>query len=346
MIFHHLDDIEIISFKSYLICIEKPKPVLTMMIEGKKIMITGGGGFIGSHLSNKLCDHNELIILDNFSRGIIDEKLSEKDNVSFIRGNILANDKLSDAMRDCDIVVHLAAVAGIDTVVKKPVRTIEVNFMGSYNVLKTAQELGVERVICASTSEVYGPFAYNVKEEDLTTQGPVNEIRWGYAVSKLATDHLAFAFHRQFGLGVTPLRFFNVYGPGQLGEGAIQIFVKNAIQNQDITINGDGTQIRAWCYVDDAIEGIVKAMASKEAIGEAFNIGNPKETMSIYELALTVKRLAKSKSNIVFRKVEGYPDVHLRVPNIDKARKKLGFEPKVGLEEGITRTVEWFRNNY
>ncbi len=316
-----------------------------MEITGKKIMITGGAGFIGSHLSNRLCEGNELIIFDNLSRGIIDGNLRNMDNVKFVNGDILADYKLKNAMRDCDIVVHLAAVAGVDTVVKRPVRTIEVNFMGSYNVFKIANELGIHRVIFASTSEVYGPLTYNAREEDLTTQGPVNEVRWGYAVSKLATDHLAFAFHRQYGLGVTPLRFFNIYGPGQLGEGAIQTFVINATQNQDIVINGDGTQIRAWCYVSDAIDGIIRVMASKEAIGEAFNIGNPKETMSIYELALTVKRLAKSKSKIGFRKVNGYPDVHLRVPNIDKARKKLGFEPKIGLEEGISRTIEWFRGN-
>jgi dTDP-glucose 4,6-dehydratase len=216
--------------------------------------------------------------------------------------------------------------------------------MGSYNVFKTAWETGVSRVIFASTSEVYGPFAYKVKEEDLTEQGPVNEVRWGYAVSKLATDHLAFAFHRQYDLGVTPLRFFNIYGPGQLGEGAIQTFVKNTVKNENIIINGDGTQIRAWCYIDDAVNGIVKVIASEDAIGEAFNIGNPKETMSIYELALTVRRLAKSKSKIVFRKVKGYPDVHLRVPNIEKSKKILEFEPKVGLEEGIKNTIEWFRS--
>lgn len=316
-----------------------------MEIAGKKIMITGGAGFIGSHLSNRLCEENELIIFDNLSRGIINGNLRDRDNVKFVNGDILADYKLKNAMKDCDIVVHLAAVAGIDTVVKRPVRTIEVNFMGSYNVFKLAHELGIRRVILASTSEVYGPLTYNAREEDLTTQGPVNEVRWGYAVSKLATDHLAFAFHRQYGLGVTPLRFFNIYGPGQLGEGAIQVFVKNALRNEDIIINGDGTQIRAWCYVDDAVEGIVEAIDFKEASGEAFNIGNPQETMSIYELAQTVKRLAESKSDIVFKKVEGYPDVHLRVPNIDKARQKLGFEPKIGLDEGIKRTIDWYRES-
>ncbi|UCE36847.1 MAG: NAD-dependent epimerase/dehydratase family protein [Thermoplasmata archaeon] len=317
-----------------------------MSIEGKKIMITGGAGFIGSHLSNRLSDKNELVIFDNFSRGIMDENLRDKTNVSFKSGDILVADELKAAMKGCDIVVHLAAVAGIDTVVKKPVRTIEVNFLGSYNVFKNAYDLGIDRVIFASTSEVYGPYTYNAREEDLTTQGPVNEVRWGYAVSKLATDHLAFAFHRQYGLGVTPLRFFNIYGPGQLGEGAIQTFVINATQDQDIVINGDGTQIRAWCYVSDAVDGIVKVMASTKAIGEAFNIGNPRESLSVFELAQNVKRLASSKSNIIFKNVGSYPDVHLRVPNIEKARKILEFEPKVGLEEGIQETINWFRSTW
>lgn len=316
------------------------------MIKGKKIMITGGAGFIGSHLSKRLCDDNELIIFDNFSRGIIDEKLRNRDNVTFIEGDILSKEKIRSTMKDCEIVVHLAAIAGTETVEKKPVKTIEVNFIGSYNVFKIAHELGVDRVIFASTSEVYGPFAYNVKEEDLTTQGPVNESRWGYAVSKLATDHLAFAFHWQYDLNITPIRFFNVYGPGQLGEGAIQTFVIKAIKDEDIIVRGDGTQIRAWCYVEDAIDGVIKAMTSNEAVGEAFNIGNPKETMSIYELALAVKRLADSNSKIVFKTKENFTEVHLRVPNIDKAIVKLGFEPKVGLEEGINKTIEWFRNNY
>jgi UDP-glucose 4-epimerase len=173
--------------------------------------------------------------------------------------------------------------------------------------------------------------------------GEVGEARWTYAISKAAEEHLAIAYHNEKWLPSTVLRPFNVYGPGQVGEGAIRTFVQRAIKDEPIEIHGDGTQIRAWCYVDDMIEGLLLAMVHPKAAGESFNIGNQRAVSTIYGLANTVIRVLASKSTIVFSRKD-YADVELRVPSIVKAKELLGFEAKIDLEEGIQRTAEYYRS--
>jgi UDP-glucose 4-epimerase len=315
------------------------------MIEGKKVFITGGAGFIGSTLAGILVNNNRIVVYDNLCRNSLKDKpFKDHPNLKLIEGNVLDFDHLSKSMQGADIVVHCAAIAGIDTVIKSPVTTMRVNMVGSANVLESAAALShCDRVVCFSTSEVFGQQAFNANETDKTVMGKVGEARWTYAVSKLAEEHIAIAYFQEHGLPATVVRPFNVYGPGQVGEGALRIFIQRAISNQPIEIHGDGTQIRAWCYVDDMIDGILLAMTHPKAVGESFNIGNQQAVVTIYGLANTVVRVLNSQSPIVFTRKD-YVDVELRIPAVAKARNLLGFEAKVDLEDGIRRTAEFYRS--
>jgi nucleoside-diphosphate-sugar epimerase len=314
------------------------------MIRGRRILLTGGAGFIGTALARRLVEHNEVVIFDNLHRNSMEASGGLRhDNARFIKGDVLDPQAVASAMRGCHMVVHLAAIAGVDTVLKMPGTTMQVNIIGTHNVLEAAvREGGVERFIDFSTSEVFGSYAYKVREGDVTSLGAVGEARWTYAVSKLATEHMAHNYFKQFGLPTVAIRPFNIYGPGQVGEGAIHRFVVQALAGDDITIHNDGSQIRAWCYIDDIVDGILECLARPAAVGQSFNIGNPRSVVTIYDLARQILRLSSSGSRIHFEKWDGV-DVELRIPNIDKARELLGFEPKVDLEEGLLRTILWYR---
>ena len=315
------------------------------MIEDKTIFITGGAGFIGSALAGRLVDLNRVVIFDNLSRNSLKDRLfKDHPNLRLVKGNVLDLEKLCRAMQNADIVVHCAAIAGIDTVIKSPVTTMRVNMVGSANVLEAASRLSrCDRVVCFSTSEVFGQQAFRSSETDNAVMGKVGEARWTYAVSKLAAEHLAIAYYQEKWLSTTVLRPFNVYGPGQVGEGALSIFIQRALKNETLEIHGDGTQIRAWCYVDDMIDGALLAMAHPKAVGESFNIGNQKAVVTIYGLANTVVRVLGSQSPIVFTSKD-YIDVELRVPSVRKARELLNFEAKIDMEEGIRRTADYYRS--
>ncbi|MGQ0525734.1 MAG: NAD-dependent epimerase/dehydratase family protein [Betaproteobacteria bacterium] len=317
-----------------------------MAIEGKSIFITGGAGFIGSTLAARLCEANRVVLFDNLSRNTLRHtRLGEHANVRLIQGDVLDYTGVEHAMRGADVVVHGAAIAGIDTVIKSPVATMEVNMIGTANVLRAADAIKVkDRVLDFSTSEVFGSMAYRVSESMQTITGSAGEARWVYAVSKLAGEHLAHAYFRERGLPTVTLRPFNVYGPGQTGEGAIQIFIRRALDNAPIIIHGDGTQIRAWCYVDDMVEGLMLALERHEAVGESFNVGNARAVTTIFGLAETVCRVLNSRSEIVFREPLS-ADIELRIPETRKAEALLGFKAKVDLEDGILRTARWFEQN-
>ena len=313
------------------------------MIEGKTIFITGGAGFIGSSLVRSLIDNNRIVIYDNFMRNSLkDKKLNDHSNLTIIEGDILDYEYLSKSMIDSEIIIHCAAIAGIDTVIKDPVLTMKVNMIGSANVLEAASYLKkLERLVCFSTSEVFGQQSFRSDEADNTIMGKVGEARWTYAVSKLAIEHLAIAHFQERSLPVSVVRPFNVYGPGQVGEGALKTFIIRSLVNKPIEIHGDGTQIRAWCYLKDMIDGLLLIMTHPKAIGESFNIGNQKAVVTIYGLANTVLRVLKSESKILFIKKE-YADVELRVPSVQKAYHLLGFEAKVDLEDGIKLTADYY----
>jgi nucleoside-diphosphate-sugar epimerase len=317
-----------------------------MSIKNKRIFLTGGAGFIGVALARLLADENEIIIYDNLHRnGLTRSGLLDHKNVRLVTGNILDLESLKTAMTDCQIVIHLAAIAGVDTVLEDVSRTLTVNVIGTHNVLEAARSLhALERFVDFSTSEVFGTHAYNVDELHQTSQGSIGEARWSYAVSKLVGEHFCHAYFKKHGMPTVSIRPFNVYGPGQVGDGAVRSFVLNAIKNENLVIYGDGSQIRAWCYIDDMVNGVLLAMTKPEAIGQSFNIGNPRSTITIYNLALTIANMNGSSSRIVFKPIN-YTDIEIRVPNIEKARKLLGFEPKVELEDGVLRTINWYKEH-
>jgi UDP-glucose 4-epimerase len=311
-------------------------------IIGKRTFITGGAGFIGSRLITRLVDDNEIVVFDTFDRDALSGLgIADHRNLTVIKGDVLDLAGLREAMTGCDIVVHCA---GIDTVIKKPTRTMAVNMIGSANVLEEASRLpSCSRVVCFSTSEVFGQHAMSVAETDKTVIGAVGEARWTYAVSKLAEEHMAIAYFKERGLPTSVVRPFNVYGPRQVGEGALKIFIQRALHGEPLMIHGDGTQIRAWCYIDDMVDGVLLAMTHPNAVGESFNIGNRRSIETIFGLANTVVRVLNSSSTIEFVRKD-HADVELRIPSVAKARDILGFEAKVGLEEGIARTADYFRN--
>jgi nucleoside-diphosphate-sugar epimerase len=314
------------------------------MVQGKKILLTGGAGFIGTTLAGRLADQNDIVILDNYHRNALRHtRLSDHPNVKVIRGDVTDPDAAHAAAEGCEIIVHLAAIAGVDTVLRMPVDTMKVAILGTYNMLEAArQQPRLERFVDFSTSEVFGAYAYNVREADLTSLGAVGEARWTYAVSKLATEHLAHNYHKQFRIPTVSVRPFNIYGPGQIGEGAIHRFIVQALRDEDITIHNDGSQIRAWCYVDDMAAGLLACLERDEAVGQAFNIGNPRSVVTIYNLAMQIVRLSGSRSKISFVPWD-QTDVELRIPNIEKARRLLGYEPQVDLDDGLQRTIQWYR---
>ena len=318
------------------------------MLNDKTIFLTGGAGFIGATLTGRLHETNRIVIFDNFKRdSLSDRPWSSHPNVTVVRGDVTNSAELGAAIEKAqpNVIVHLAAIAGIDTVIQSPTTTMRVNMIGTVNALEAAARLkNLERFVDFSTSEVFGSYAFRADETQMTSVGAVGEARWIYAVSKLAGEHLVHAYHREFGMPTVTLRPFNVYGPGQIGEGAIHRFVVNALHDRDIEIHGDGTQIRAWCYVDDMVEGVLLAMEHPGAIGQSFNIGNARAVVTIYGLANTIVRVLESRSQIRFIRKD-YADVELRVPNVDKARTLMGFEAQIDLEEGLRRTGEYYRRS-
>lgn len=314
------------------------------MITKKTIFITGGAGFIANTLIKNLIENNKIIAYDNFHRDTLTESVyANHPNLTIIKGDVLDKVTLKIAMKGADIVVHAAGIAGIDTVIINPVHTMQVNMIGTANALEAAYENGVKgRFIDFSTSEIFGSMAYKSTEESNTVAGSAGEARWVYAVSKLAGEHLSMAYFKQYKLPTVTVRPFNVYGPGQTGEGALQIFIKRALKNEDIFINGDGSQIRAWCYIDDFVVCLMEVLENPKAIGESFNIGNARAVITTLGLAQTVCRVLNSKSKILFRD-QLSADIELRIPSVEKTEKVLGFKAKVDLDEGILKTAEYFK---
>ncbi|MEN3341796.1 MAG: hypothetical protein V7644_1200 [Actinomycetota bacterium] len=315
------------------------------MLSGKRIFVTGGAGFIGTTLGRRLVDENEVVALDNLHRDALSSTdLVDHPNFAFHQGDVLDADAVRDLARGATHIVHCAAIAGVDTVLESPVRTMRVNMIGTYNVLEAAVATRetLERLLDFSTSEVFGTHAYNVNEGHVSTIGSVGEARWTYAVSKLAGEHMAHAYHDELGLPTVTVRPFNVFGPGQIGGGAIRAFIEAALAGEDLIVRGDGSQIRAWCYVDDMVEAVLLCLERPEAVGQSFNIGNPRSAVTIFDLAQRVKRLTGCPGEIRFAPLD-YVDVELRIPNVGKAREELGFEARVELDEGLARTIAWYR---
>ena len=319
-----------------------------------KALITGGAGFIGSHLADRLLEGgHEVMVLDNLSTGSIDNitHLKGRTGFGYTIDSVTNESLLAELIDGSDVVFHLAAAVGVKLIVEQPVHTIETNVHGTEVVLKHANKKK-KLVFIASTSEVYGkstevPF----REAADVVMGPTTKHRWAYACSKLIDEFLALAYWKEKQLPVVIVRLFNTVGPRQTGRYGMVLptFVRQALAGQPITVFGDGTQSRSFTYVGDVVEALVRLTHEQRAVGEVFNIGNMGE-VTISDLAERVKRMTGSCSPIQYVPYDqayetGFEDMPRRVPDITKIRDFVGYEPKVKLDDIIRSVIEHMRAN-
>lgn len=314
------------------------------MIKNKRILITGGAGFIGSHLIELLWEKNQITVFDNGHRNayqFLPGKI--KKSVNFVKGNIQDELKVEKVTKNQDIIFHLAAIAGVSSYESDPLTTINVNLLGTAILLKNLSLRSFDQVILLSSSEVYGDQTKAVKENDSTIIGPAAQPRWSYAVSKLASDHLAMAYFLKNEMPITIVRPFNIYGPRQMGEGAVCDMIKSAILNHKIYVYGNGQQKRAWCFIDDLMTAFASILATKPR-GKIINIGNPGAYLSISALAKKIQAIQKD-AEIVIRDPKSNAEIKNRIPNLTLAKNLLKFKPSFGLDEGLVITFSWYREN-
>lgn len=312
------------------------------MSKKRTVLITGGAGFIGTHIAERLCEDHRLVLFDNYRRdSLTGLALTRHPNVTVRRGDVLDPASLRRAVKGADTVIHLAAIAGVSSYYSMPLRTLQVNILGTVNMLEAAVAAGVKQFIHFSTSEVYGSNALNVSEQDPHGIGPTSDKRWVYATSKLASENFVLRYGEEYRFRATCLRPFNVYGPRQTGEGAISNFCTAALGRKPLTVYGDGSAIRAWCYVSDMVDAVMRVLSRAESAGHSFNIGNPREAETTNGLARRVAALVPGAT--VRRRDLDRAEVAARIPRIEKARKLLGYEPRVDLDEGLRRTLDWYR---
>ena len=317
-----------------------------------RVLITGGAGFIGSHLAEALLARgDEVFVLDNLSTGSIDNVVHLKSHPRFhyTIDSVTNEPVLAELIDRCDTVVHLAAAVGVKLIVEAPVHTIETNVHGTEVVLKHANKKK-KLVLIASTSEVYGKSAeVPFREDQDLVLGPTEKHRWAYACSKMIDEFLALAYYKERKLPVIIVRLFNTVGPRQTGQYGMVIpnFVRQALAGHPITVFGDGTQSRSFTYVGDVVTAVVALINEPRAIGQVFNIGNGRE-ISIGDLAARIRTLAGSRSDIVRIPYDqayeaGFEDMPRRVPDISKIHSLIGYEPTVELDEILGRVIEHFR---
>ncbi len=316
------------------------------------ILITGGAGFIGSHLAEKLLNEGHTVwIIDDLSTGRLDNVKHLMDNPNFkVAIDTIQNETVMDRLvSETDMIYHLAAAVGVELIVQRPVHTIETNIMGSEMVLKLANRY-LKKVLIVSTSEVYGksekvPF----KEDDDRVLGPTIRSRWCYSSSKAIDEYLALAYHKERGLPTVIVRLFNTVGPRQTGQYGMVIprMVVRALKNEPLMVYGDGSQVRCFTYVTDVVNALTKLMETKEAEGEIFNVGG-NEPVTILELAQRIKKLTNSQSEIqvipydqAFE--EGFEDMKIRIPDLSKINRFIGYKPTYSLDEILTNVIDYYK---
>lgn len=322
---------------------------------GRKVLITGGAGFVGSHLAEALLARGDSVwVLDNLSTGAIDnvDHLKTDRRFHYTIDTVINEPVVAELIDRVDVVFHLAAAVGVRLIVESPVNTIETNVHGTEMVLKLANKKK-KKVVVASTSEVYGksedvPF----REDADLVLGPTSKGRWSYACSKAIDEFLALAYHKEKHLPVTIVRLFNTVGPRQTGRYGMVVpnFVKQALLGHPLTVHGDGTQRRCFTFVSDVVGVLIALSDNEEALGQVFNVGNDREEITILELAHRVKERTRSKSEIVMVPYDqayesGFEDMPRRVPDLSRIRALIGYEPQVQLDEILDRVIEYFKSD-
>ena len=313
-----------------------------------RALLTGGAGFIGSHLADALLARGDtVILLDNLSTGRLEniEHLRSRDDVEFVLGSILNADLLDDLMARADVCFHLAAAVGVQLIVDRPLESLATNIRGSEIVFEKAHKYGT-KVLVTSTSEIYGKnVSDRLGEEDDRILGSPLKSRWSYSEAKAIEEILAYTYWRQKGLPTVIVRLFNTVGPRQTGHYGMVIprFVAQAIKGESITVYGDGQQTRCFCYVGDVVDALIKLSDHPEASGRAYNIGGQEE-ISMEQLARRVVDVVGSASKVRFVPYdeayeEGFEDMQRRVPDITRARELVGFAPGVGLDDILRMVV-------
>ena len=317
-----------------------------------KALLTGGAGFVGSHLAEALLDQGHAVqVIDDLSTGSMDNivHLKGRQGFEYVIDSVMNESLTAELVDRCDVVFHLAAAVGVKLIVEAPVRTIETNVHGTEIVLTHASKKG-KLVVIFSTSEVYGKSTAVPFHEDADlVMGPTPKHRWAYACSKALDEFLALAYWKERKLPVVIVRLFNTVGPRQTGRYGMVIpnFVQQALMGLPITVYGDGRQMRSFTYVGDVVNGLVALVENPRAVGEVFNIGNSEE-ISIGELAERVKAMTDSASEIVRIPYElayeaGFEDMPRRVPDLSKIRRFIGYTPTIQLDEILRRVIEHTR---
>ena len=317
-----------------------------------RALITGGAGFVGSHLAERLlADGHDVLVLDNLSTGSIDNilHLKQTPGFSYVVDTVMNEPLLAEMIDRSDVVFHLAAAVGVKLIVEQPVHTLETNVHGTEVVLKHANKKK-KLVFIASTSEVYGKSAdVPFREAADLVLGPTAKHRWAYACSKLIDEFLALAYWKEKRLPVVIVRLFNTVGPRQTGQYGMVLptFVRQALTGQPITVFGDGTQSRSFTYVGDVVDALARLAMEPRAVGDVFNIGSTSE-MTIGNLAVRVKEMTNSGSAIRYVPYDeayeaGFEDMPRRVPDISKIHSLIGFTPKMGMDDIIRSVVEHMR---
>lgn len=317
-----------------------------------KILITGGAGFIGSHLAEELLRQGEEVyVIDNLSTGRLEniKHLAANPHFHITIETILEEKTVEELTRKCELIFHLAAAVGVRLIIEKPVDTIEINILGTEIVLKAANKFK-RKVILASTSEVYGknskvPF----REDDDSVYGPTTKSRWSYACSKAIDEFLALAYFHEKKLPVVIARLFNTIGPRQTGRYGMVVpsFIQQALLSHPITVYGDGKQSRSFTHVTDVVSALIGLSGHPKAVGEVFNVGNERE-ITIERLAILIKKMTNSKSKIVYIPYDkafekGFEDMIRRVPDITKINHLIGYKPRVNLEESLEKIIDYYR---
>jgi len=322
---------------------------------GLSVLVTGGAGFIGSHLCERLLtDGAKVTCLDNLSSGKLSNLSGVRREKGFrlIKGDVLDAKTVNRAVKGVDAVCHLAARVGVKHYVEHPIEVIRTNVFGTYNLLEACRRKRLKRFVFASTSEVYGKNSdVPLSEESSRILGPSHIDRWCYSTSKSIDEHLCHSYRKEYDIPLVILRYFNSYGPRQDSSdygGVVSIFMRRILNNQAPQVHGDGNQTRSFTFIADGIDATVTSLLRKEALGEVLNIGNPVETR-IMELANSIIRVAGKEGElkpelIPYNEFYGrsYEDLRRRVPDISKARHLLGFEPRVTLREGLDLTYQWY----